>query len=242
MLMIGAPAFPSKPVAALLAVIVAAVGLQPPAASADSSVEYVTNWPANALRYWYIDDGVPLSMRSDIKVGADKWSDRADGKAVEFVYGGEISATGNQFNCSQPVNTVFALGAVQLESAVGQSGTLGFTNWCRSGGLMTKFNITFVKNPNGSEYSGASGWNYGESAPGANEWDFRSTSIHEFGHASGYAFVGCSFSGHFCEVASTCPTANADRQTMCPGRSGNLATTYRRTLENHDKHTLDNAY
>ncbi len=60
--------------------------------------------------------------------------------------------------------------------------------------------------------------------------DLRSVAVHEFGHSAGFA-------GHFTET-SIC--SGSTRQTMCQGTPA--GTSYRRTLETHDKHTFVSAY
>lgn len=97
-------------------------------------------------------------------------------------------------------------------------------NTCYDGDPIIKSTIRFDHvGPNW--YTGAS-----SSVPSGKK-DLRSVAVHEFGHAAG-------FNGHF-TGPSVCK--GSTRQTMCPGpiQSG---TSYRRTLGNHDAHTIASAY
>jgi len=76
-------------------------------------------------------------------------------------------------------------------------------------------------------------WHQGSSTSvPSNSYDLRSVLIHEFGHASGFA-------GHFSHSSITDCTGS-DRNTMCSGLP--KGTSYKRSLESHDKHTIANAY
>ena len=100
---------------------------------------------------------------------------------------------------------------------------LGRENTCFEDGAIIKSTIRFdTDGP--SWYTGVS-----TSVPSGKS-DARSVAIHEFGHAAG-------FKGHF-EGTSLC--SGSIRQTMCPTLPS--GTSYMRTLESHDKHTIVSAY
>lgn len=96
-------------------------------------------------------------------------------------------------------------------------------NTCFEDGAIIKSTIRF-DNVGPSWYMGVS-----TSVPSGKS-DARSVSVHEFGHAAG-------FHGHF---TGTSLCSGSTRQTMC----GTLprGTSYMRTLESHDEHTIASAY
>ena len=102
-------------------------------------------------------------------------------------------------------------------------GSLAIENTCFEGGAIIKSTIRF-DNVGPSWYTGVS-----TSVP-SGESDVRSVSVHEFGHAAGFA-------GHF---AGTPDCSGSSRQTMCANVPS--GTSYIRTLESHDKHTIASAY
>lgn len=76
-------------------------------------------------------------------------------------------------------------------------------------------------------------WHQGSSSSvPAGSTDLRSVLIHEFGHATGFA-------GHFVNSSITDCTGS-DRNTMCSGLPS--GTSYKRSLESHDIHTIQAAY
>jgi hypothetical protein len=82
---------------------------------------------------------------------------------------------------------------------------------------------------------------YGHPDPsniGSSEWDFEGIAQHESGHATGFAG---QYNDHFDEDGDLCP-GTSDRHTMCGGSSVVLGQGWYRSLEEHDKHTFDNAY
>lgn len=219
-----------------------------PSSYAHSGSTYVSAWNTNVNEDYYIDNNVPSEMRQAVRDGAIEFSDRAQGKSVAFIDRGVKVESGNTLDCGDQFDSVvFAASDAALFNLIAtREGTgqhvFGYTTLCVVGGYATKFVITLVTNP------GDGGWKYGTAHPASDEWDLRSVTTHEFGHAIGFYKIASCASGsgsvrHFCEDdETTCPSDNSLRQTMCPGRRGNIGTDYRRTTEGHDQHTLANAY
>ena len=83
-------------------------------------------------------------------------------------------------------------------------------------------------------------WQIYETSPlEANEMDLRSAAAHEWGHFTGWVW-GPTSGGHFAEGGDYCGGSSLPRHTMCPRWPD--GTTMMRSLEDHDKHTLNNAY
>ncbi len=82
-------------------------------------------------------------------------------------------------------------------------------------------------------------WYNGTESPSDGELDRWSVAAHEFGHAGG--FGSGALGDHFAANLSICSYSQpSTRHTMCSGTP--KGTTYRRSLEEHDKHTFNNAY
>lgn len=142
----------------------------------------------------------------------------------EFVYDGTTTGTGNFWDpCSSNVNNSMFSMRSDLPT-----GYLGLTNACNDStlGHTTKFHVGFGPNVN---------WYADTGTPSSNQWDFRSVATHEMGHVTG-------FYGHFSSTSSTCTGDSEPANTMCPGQSYFVGTTFLRSLETHDEHTFLGAY
>ncbi len=83
-------------------------------------------------------------------------------------------------------------------------------------------------------HSGITWWPYNDTPVPDGYLDLESILTHEFGHALGWE-------GHLSLADSVCGDVPvATDQTMCPGFQ--LAASYWRSTELHDRHTMDNAY
>lgn len=166
--------------------------------------------------YYNIDLSVnPDSNWEAVANAESKWSDRATGRSPNFIYAGEADLTGAFTPCSGP-NAVFKAGM--------EVGTVGYTPGCYQDGKQVGF--TLVMNNIYNYY-------WGTGTPASNQIDARSILTHEFGHATGWY-------GHFAQTSDTCGGTGPD-QTMCRVYEPSTPTEWR-SLEEHDKHTIDAAY
>jgi hypothetical protein len=152
----------------------------------------------------------------DFAGGADLKFDFQDG--THSNYPGQ-----DALDCSGPRPT----NEVHFDGSLGGGAAIAKANTCVTDGVWDAFVVVFDQGEN---------WDFSGN-PGSNEFDFRSTATHEAGHATGFG-TGSGVDVHF-TGSSLCPDNNTD-ETMCP--SLDPGTTYLRSLEAHDKHTLDNAY
>lgn len=75
-------------------------------------------------------------------------------------------------------------------------------------------------------------WFTGSSATvPSGSYDLRSAAVHEFGHSVGFRY-------HFTSINTDCE--GSDMHTMCAGLPS--GTSYKRSLESHDAHTVKDAY
>ena len=105
-------------------------------------------------------------------------------------------------------------------------GAIGNTPVCATSTTITDMTIQMDDNANWYVLSGT---------PSGSQYDLRSVTIHEFGHANG--FFGPN-NGHFLASDSVCTTSPI--HTMCSGISP--GTTYKRTLESHETSLLTAGY
>lgn len=104
----------------------------------------------------------------------------------------------------------------------GQGNVLALAQNCGSNANgITSFQIAF---------DAAENWN-NEGSPSSNQFDFKSVAVHESMHATG-------FSRHFPNDSAQC--SGGGDHTMCPVVTA--GTTGWRSLELHDRHTLQNVY
>lgn len=105
---------------------------------------------------------------------------------------------------------------------------MGKTNTCETPGWIMRFSLVMNQDKP---------WHFSSSYPPATSWDLQSLVTHEVGHATG-------FLGHFAvPSADTCNQNDATYYaTMCDYDPLTKGTTKMRTLQDHDIHTLTNAY
>lgn len=156
---------------------------------------------------------------SSIHSGAAQWS-AVSGAWLDFTFSGNINPMviwGGSV-CSQ-------IGDVWVISRdLSSLGYVGNTTNCGNGTNLTKSMVQFHDGPSGYWYVAAG-------TPGGSQYDLRSLASHEFGHSMG-------FSGHFSSTDSTC--TQSPIHTMCSGAA--LGSTYKRSLEVHEKDTFAAAY
>lgn len=191
-----------------------------------ADVFYAHRWDLDSTVHYKIDSGVPTGWRDQIRDGFQEWSDRVGGRAPKFAFNNVENLT-NPYTPCNGANAVFARNL----DADGLTGALGYTPGCRlSGGRYTGFSMVLDTDPSGG---GAIGWYLGDDVVPDNRWDLQSIATHEAGHATG-------FYGHFDAGQPICQ--GPDRETMCAGSSEPIGTKYLRTLEAHDRHTIQAAY
>lgn len=177
--------------------------------------------PDSNVRY-KMDNNVPGDWRPAIHDGIARWSDRADGRAPNFIPDGEAAMSEPYSPCAGP-NGVFARNMGQD----GFPGFAGLTLRCGTTGSSLLQGFTMIYN---NQFS----WYLGDGTVPNDRWDMRSIATHEAGHIPG-------FKGHF-EDSDICHLDNGNDQTMCEGDPYAKGRSYLRTLEEHDIHTLNNQY
>ena len=210
--------------AAIAFVVGLAIGTDPPADAHSGSAFFPGTWEADPY-YKFGQLEAPLdttSAKSSLHASDDPWNSVSDswldfqqsaGENPHVQWQGSACATA-------PSNGVWILTDDLPNTAIARENTC----YDEDPTIIIKSTIRF-DHVGPSWYTGAS-----SSVPSGDK-DLRSVAVHEFGHAAG-------FNGHF-TGPSVCK--GSTRQTMCPGplQSG---TSYRRTLGNHDAHTIAAAY
>jgi hypothetical protein len=182
--------------------------------------------------HWGFNEEVMGGQKRDsIRSGANRW-DFANGADFKFTQDlpdetADYPGWSRAEDCSPAPNN-----SVHLDNSIPDSGgyqnVLAVAQVCDvdGDGKISAFIVVFDRD----DWN----WNWDSGSPGSNQADSRSVAAHEFGHAWG----GWFSSGHF-TGSSLCPD-NSGRHTMCATHI--LGTTWQRTLETHDSHTLSNAY
>ena len=205
------------------AIAVAAIGLlvalAVPARAHTASTFYPRKWPTAKVTYSHTSS-VPSNWRPLVDEAAGRWN-RVKDAELDFVRGSD-SGDYDWAVCSGKTgihrdNSGGGLGS--------PGGVLGVTVVCyqSSSSTITSANVAFDSSEN---------WYAGTGSPSSNQMDLLSVATHELGHATGFA-------NHFDNNESICAN-NSDMQTMCP--SYTVGTTWARSLEKHDKHTMKGAY
>jgi hypothetical protein len=112
----------------------------------------------------------------------------------------------------------------------GNAGVPGLTSDCNTG--TSNFNKMVV----GINQNSGLIWYTGSGDSPSTDVDLRSVVTHEFGHATGFGLYSASV--HFDGAAAIC--SGATKQTMCP--STVFGEDVMRSLETHDKHTVEGKY
>lgn len=228
----------TKAVNVLMLLFIAALAAllaQPSSTAHPAGTFYPNKWDRNAVVNHRTGDTTPTGgWRDAARHGFGKWSDRAGGAAPEFVFKGTFSGGGHTAHpstCSIPQGRVYSREDLAASYGLPSESVGGRTFHCIEGpptGIqkITQFAIVYERTAE------PGGWYTGTNKPPNNRHDLRSTSSHEVGHATG-------FYGHFARNGALCPNNNT-RHTMCQGQPAGRK--WRRTLEQHDKHTINNAY
>ncbi len=177
---------------------------------------YTFKWPSDHT--WKIGNtyGAVANQGGWTSITAtdDPWN-AVSGAWFDFSYGGRdnsVNFTGNV--CTMPSPNAWV-----ITYDVSPLGLIGNTAVCATSTTITDMTIQLDDDANWYVLSGT---------PSGSQYDLRSVAIHEFGHANG--FFGPN-SGHFLASDSACTSSPI--HTMCSGISP--GTTYKRTLEFHEK-------
>lgn len=216
----GVPA--GATLAAAVAAFVAAAWLAGPAPveAHSASTYYPKKWTADPYYgLGHLDAPLDTSTaKSSIHAGDNPWDGLA-GNWLDFLWSGNenpmVMWTGS--GCTTPPSDGLWIVSDDISS-------LAFEATCTSGDRIVRTAIVF-DDTGTSWYTGSS-----TSVP-SGKYDLRSVAVHEFGHAEGFA-------GHFSSTDTDC--SGSDRNTMCSGLPS--GTSYKRTLESHDIHTVEAAY
>lgn len=105
------------------------------------------------------------------------------------------------------------------------------THKCYFGGTTTIRRVSLVLDTDENWF-----WTSGTSTPVANAYDVQAVLTHELGHAMGWGITHLGQTN-----SSLCSSSGSNHvHTMCGG--GILGSYEKRTLQDHDKHTYDEAY
>lgn len=196
-------------------------------AEAHARVEFYGNgtWNLNKVVDYYIDDSNPSGeWRESLKQGMSRWSDRASGRGPAF----NFVTSGNQGAPGTP-----CLGNNAIFRTSMPPGVLAVVGTCGTD-TITGFDMQIATTPDFVPGTGEI-WYVGDGTVPAGAWDLQSIVTHEAGHATGWF-------GHFDrDDNNLCPNNTEVAQTMCGGED-RRGTKGLRTLENHDEHTINNAY
>lgn len=190
-------------------------------------------WPKAAsptnVHWGFNDEVVGATKRDSITHGANQWdfADNADFKFTQDLADETEDYPGwnRAEDCNPNPNN-----SVHLDNSIpnggGYQNALAVAQVCDDDGdgKISSFIVIFDKD----DWN----WYWDSGNPNPNEIDSRSVAAHEFGHAWG-------FSGHFSDGSGLCPE-NSGRHTMC--ESYVQGSTWQRSLETYDSHTLSNAY
>lgn len=174
-------------------------------------------WTADETYYVGNSGGIGQSnLWSASEAALAQWNGTA---ASREIYWGAYQSTGPFSGCSVPTNDVYVYGGIH--DGVGND--LGVTVRC-GGSSITRASILF---------DAVESWYSGSGTPGGAQFDLRSVAAHEWGHAFGFA-------GHWQDHDALIDCTSSARETMCSSLP--KGTSYMRSLQTHDMHSLVSAY
>jgi len=183
----------------------------------DSSADVWTGGACPDITYKFTAE-VSQFSRDAMKRGFNAWEGQTSA-CFNIVQGGSLPDTGENFNCP-------GANDVHYEE-IGLNGAAGAANVCSVGANSNigSFNLALDNDPNW--YRGAD-----PNLIGANEYDMQMVATHEFGHALGIDHL---------DLGGGCP-AGGGAATMCNANGPGLGETFSRSLEDHDRHTINPLY
>lgn len=189
---------------------------------------------------WRFSEVFPSNAARDrVREGADGWGD-VGSSVLDFDYdwfSSDYAEFTYPLSCPEnpdgTLNRPYEKDAVHQYDIDGAGPAITVSCYTPNGGIHD-FQITFDAS------DGRYNWYNTTGNPGTDQLDRMSVAIHEFGHATGW-------DPHFDQgptPAADCEGATGTRQTMCGGKPEywNQGMTWQRTLEEHDKHELQDAY
>lgn len=183
--------------------------------------------PPGLQVHWRFHDEFPGPEKRDrVKEAFGKWD--AQGQELQFQQR-EEEPSAYSFDCSdyQEYNGVFYRDIPNEPNVAGWGSLCSHTSYPYP---HPAHNFWLMLAQRGDWFAGSDADNIGQG-----ELDFKGVVTHEVGHVTG-------FYGHF--GGDMCDGPALTDQTMCSGLDFGFgsSSTQARTLEEHDKHTFDNAY
>lgn len=218
----------------VLAAALAALVLGAIAAAHDASTFYTKKWKAGERNQNYgFHDAVPGGdFRDRVEDGAQKWNPLAGN--MQFQRGGvNVTWTFDSTNCHNPGDNSIHYGNIDGGPAAQEEGefnTVATTTTCHYNSDvhdLYSFRIKFDEDDP---------WYTGTGDTPSGRYDLIAVAAHEFGHATGFGRGAAQ--DHFDRDSTYCK--DSPKHTMCPTISRGYNNL--RSLEEHDRHTFNNAY
>jgi hypothetical protein len=212
--------------AAMLATLVlVAVG-----AAHDVDTFYTKKWKVGERNqnYGFGSNFPEGDFRTRVHDGAQEWNALAGN--MQFNRGGVDVTWQYDSPCNDPGKNSIHWGSIDGKTPANGSSTVAITTTCYYTADLSKIALFRMKFDSAEDYYTG----YGDTPSG--KFDVKSFAAHEFGHATGFGRGGAK--DHFDPSWDVC--TNDPKHTMCP--SIDAGKDYWRSLEEHDRHTFNNAY
>lgn len=213
---------PSMIAAASVAGVVPVVGSAEMASAHPASTFFPFTWPgANVVLH--AQPTFPQNMRDGMEVSIPAWPWNNGQDRPNVLVG---TTTTNSWSRDCTTYQGSGTNRLALQNLDGAGNTVAET--CRdvTGTTINHGQITF---------DAAENWYVGIGSPAVNQRDFKSVAVHELGHLLGWV-------GHWASPGGLCGGGSpaVPIHTMCPTYGAGV--TYFRSPEEHDLHTLADAY